>query len=186
MLRLHEKYIKETLPLMKEKFNYKNVMAVPKIEKVIVNNSFGRLISGRTSDEQKKISENIFNDLALITGQKPVLTKAKKSIAGFKVRQGMAIGVKVTLRKKKMYDFLDRLINVALPRSRDFQGIYSKSVDESGNLTIGIKEQITFPEIFPEKTKFIFGFEITVVTTAKNREIGAELFKALGFPIKNE
>ena len=170
---------------MRDKFGYKSTMAVPNIEKVILNNSFGRLIAGKTSEEQKKISDNILNDLSLITGQRAVLTKARKSIAGFKTRQGMAIGAKVTLRKKKMYDFLDKLIHIALPRSRDFRGIDLKSIDERGNLTIGIKEQISFPEISPEKTRFIFSFEVTVVTTAKNREEGLEFLRLLGFPIQS-
>jgi large subunit ribosomal protein L5 len=185
MLRLQEKYQKETIPAMKEKFGYENIMAVPRVERVVLNTGFGRLIAGKTAEEQKKILDNILNDLSLIAGQRAILTKAKKSISGFKVRQGMAIGAKATLRRKKMDDFLDRLIHIALPRSRDFRGIDSKSVDKNGNLTIGIREQIAFPEISPEKTSFIFGFEITVVTTAKNREEGLELLKQLGFPIKD-
>lgn len=184
MLRLQELYKKEVIPAMREKFGYKNNMAVPKIEKVIINTGFGRLIAGKSSEEQKKILDNVLNDLSLIAGQQPILTKAKKSIAGFKIRQGMAIGAKATLRRKKMYDFLDRLIHIALPRSRDFRGIDPKSVDKRGNLTIGIKEQISFPEILPEKTRFIFSFEIIVTTTAKTKEKGLELLKLLGFPIK--
>jgi len=185
MLKLREKYIKEVMPEMKDKFGYKNLMAVPKIEKVILNSGFGRLIAGKTSEEQKKVLDNILNDLSLIAGQRAILTKAKKAISGFKIRQGMAIGAKVTLRRKKMYDFLDRLIHLALPRSRDFRGIEPKSVDKAGNLTIGIKEQISFPEISPEKTRFIFSFEITVVSNAKKREEGLEFLKLLGFPIKS-
>lgn len=173
------------MPAMKEKFGYKSVMAVPKIDKVILNNGFGRLIAGKTSEEQKKISENISNDLSLIAGQRVVLTRAKRSIAGFKTRQGMVIGAKVTLRKKKMYDFLDRLIHLTLPRSRDFRGINLNSADKRGNLTIGIKEQISFLEILPEKTRFIFSFEVTIVTTAKSREEGLELLRLFGFPIQS-
>ena len=184
MPRLQEKYIKEVRPAMREKFGYKNDLAVPRIEKVIINTGFGRLISGKASDEQKKISENIVNDLSLITGQKAVPTKAKKSISAFKIREGMALGAAVTLRKKRMYDFLDRLINIALPRSRDFRGIEQRSVDQSGNLTVGIKEQIVFPEISTEKSRFIFGFEAIVVSTAKSQKEGIELFKLMGFPIK--
>lgn len=184
MLYLKEKYQKEVIPIMMEKFGYKNEMAVPKTEKVVVNTSFGRLITGKTTDEQKKIQEGILGDLALICGQKPVLKRAKKSISGFKIRQGMPVGADVTLRRKKMYDFLERLIHLALPRSRDFRGIESKSFDEKGNLTIGIKEHTVFPEILPEKVKNIFGLEITVVTTAKNREEGMELLRLMGFPIK--
>ena len=184
MIKLKDKYIKEAIPAMKEKFGYKNSMAVPKIEKVVINNSFGRMIMDKTSDEKKKIKEAIIQDLSLICGQRPVLTKSKKSISTFKVREGMEIGAKVTLRKKKMYDFLDRLIHITFPRSRDFRGIDSKSIDEKGNLTIAIKEHISFPEVSPEKTRFLFGFEITVVTTAKNKKQGLELLKLLGFPIK--
>jgi large subunit ribosomal protein L5 len=184
MLRLQEKYKKEVVPQMQEKFGYKNVMAVPKIEKVVVNTGFGKLISGKTKEEQRKIEESILNDLSLICGQRAVLTRARKSISGFKIKKGMAIGAKVTLRKKRMNDFLERLIHIALPRSRDFRGIEKSSVDQKGNLTIAIKEQIAFPEILPEKAKFIFGFEITVVTTAKSKEEGLELLKLLGFPIK--
>lgn len=185
MLRLKDKYNKEVIPEMMKKFGYKNIMVVPKIKKVVVNTSFGKLISGKTKEEQKKIFTFVLNDLALITSQRPILTKAKKSIAGFKIRQGLPIGAEVTLRKQMMYDFLERVIHIALPRSRDFQGINSKSVDSKGNLTIGIKEHIAFPEISIEKAKFIFGFEITVVTTAKTREEGLELLRLLGFPLKS-
>jgi large subunit ribosomal protein L5 len=183
-MNLKEKYEKKVLPKMMEKFGYKNKMAVPKIEKVMINVGFGKLISEKDSQEQKKIQEAILEDLAQISGQRPILTKAKKSISGFKLRKGLPIGAKVTLRRKKMYDFLERLINIGLPRSRDFWGIPENSVDKNGNLTIGIKEHIAFPEISPEKTKFIFGFEVTVVTNAKDREKGLELFKLMGFPIK--
>lgn len=184
MLRLKDKYIKKVIPAMKEKFNYKSNMVVPKIVKVIVNVGFGKFISGKTSDERKKIADNILTDLAQICGQRPVLTKAKKSIAGFKIREGQPVGVKVTLRKKIMYDFLERLINIVLPRTRDFRGINPNSIDEKGNLTIGIREHIVFPEVSPEVTRFNFGLEITVVTTAKSREDGVELLRLLGFPIK--
>jgi len=185
MLRLKEKYKKEVVPQMVKNFGYKNIMAIPKIEKVIVNTGFGRLTTEKTSGEQKKIYEAILNDLALITGQRPILTRAKKSISGFKIRQGMPVGAQVSLRGKKMFDFLERLIHIALPRSRDFRGIDSKSFDREGNLTIAIKEHIVFPEISPEKVKNIFGFEITVVTTTKNKKEGIELLKLLGFPIKD-
>ena len=184
MIRLKEKYQKEVVPAMREKFGYKNVMAVPKIEKVVVNTGFGRLIVGKSSEEQKKIYNLILDDLALICAQRPVLTKAKKSIAGFKIREGMPIGAVNTLRGRKMYDFLERVIHVALPRLRDFRGIDMKSFDKEGNLTIAIKEHIVFPEVSPEKAKTIFGFEITVVTTAKTREKGIELLRLMGFPIK--
>lgn len=184
MIKLKEKYKKEVIPEMMKKFDYKNAMAVPIIEKVVINTGFGRLIAGRSSDEQRKISEAIANDLALITGQKAVLTTAKKAIAAFKTRKGLVIGSVVTLRKKKMYDFLEKLINIALPRSRDFQGIDSKSFDQKGNLTIGIREHISFPEVSLEKAKNIFSFEITITTTAKRKEESIELLRLIGFPIK--
>ena len=185
MLRLKEKYQREAIPAMMEKFGCRNKMAVPKIEKVIINTGFGKLVVGKTSDEQKKIRESILNDLALICGQRPILTEAKKAISAFKIREEMPLGARVTLRKKRMFDFLERLIHIALPRSRDFRGINPKSFDKKGNLTIGIKEHITFPEVSPEKIKQIFGFEITIVTTAKSREEGIELLKLMGFPIKS-
>jgi len=181
---LKEKYNKEVLPKMMEKFSYKSVMAVPKIEKVVVNTGFGKMIIAKTSGEQKKTYELILNDLGLICAQKPVLTKAKKSIAGFKIREGMPVGARVTLRGRKMYDFLERVVYIALPRFRDFRGIDLKSFDKEGNLTIAVREHIVFPEVSPEKAKTIFGFEITVVTTAKIREEGIELLRLLGFPIK--
>ena len=184
MLRLIEKYKQEVIPKMMEKFDYTNKMAVSRIEKVVVNCGFGRLISGKTPEEQKKIQDAILKDLSLITGQRPILRLAKKSISGFKTRKGVPIGAMVTLRGKRMNDFLERLIQIALPRSRDFRGIDQKMIDREGNLTIGIREQIAFPEILPEKAKNIFGFEITVVTTTKSREEGIELLRLLGFPIK--
>ncbi len=184
MLRLQEKYKKEVVPAMREKFGYKNIMSVPKLVKVAINTGFGNLITNKTSTEKEKIQKAILQDLTLICGQRPVLTKAKKSIASFKVREGMPVGAMLILRRKKMYDFLDRLIHIVLPRSRDFRGIEPKSVDKEGNLTIAIKEHISFPEISPEKVKFIFGLEITVVTKAKTKEQGLGLLKLLGFPIK--
>ena len=184
-MRLLEKYQKEVIPAMMEKFGYKNKMAVPKIEKVVINTGFGRLVAGKTSEEQKKIQDNILEDLSLISGQKPILTRAKKSISGFKIRKGQVIGASVTLRKRRMFDFLERLIHVTLPRLRDFQGIERSSFDQKGNLTIGISEHIAFPEILPEKAKNIFGLEITIVTTAKKREEGIELLRLMGFPIKS-
>lgn len=185
MIHLKEKYQKEAVPQMMEKFGYKNMMAVPKIEKVIVNTGFGRLTSGKTSNEQKKIQDAILHDLALITGQRSVLTRAKKSISGFKIRKGMPVGAQVALRGKRMFDFLERLIHITLPRSRDFRGINIDSFDEEGNLTLGVKEHIAFPEISPEEVKNMFGLEIIVVTTVKNKEEGIELLKLLGFPIKS-
>lgn len=184
MLHLQEKYKKEVIPAMMEKFGYKNAMAVPKIEKVVINTGFGKLITGKTSDEQKKFLNSTLEDLSLITGQRPIITKAKKAIATFKIRKGLPMGAKVLLRKKKMYDFLERLINIALPRSRDFRGITASSFDKKRNLTLAIKEHIAFPEVSPEKSRNIFGLEATIATTAKSREEGIELLKLLGFPIK--
>jgi len=185
MMRLKEKFIKEVIPAMQEKFGYKSSMAVPKIEKVVLNTGFGRLVVGKTGDEPKKIIDAIIGDMTQISGQKVMASRAKKSIAAFKTRQGMIIGACVTLRGQRMYDFLERLINIALPRSRDFQGIDQKSIDQSGNLTIALKEHIAFSEILPEKTRAIFGFEITIVTTAKNQKEGLELLRLMGFPIKH-
>ncbi len=184
MLKLQEKYETQVIPAMKEKFGYKNAMAVPKIIKVIINTGFGKQIVGKSNQEQEKFQQSILSDLAQVAGQKPVLTKAKKSIAAFKLRQGLSIGAKVTLRKKRMQDFLERLVYIALPRSRDFRGIDAKAMDKKGSLTLGIKEHLIFPEVSPENVKSIFGLEITVVTTAKTREEALELLKLLGFPIK--
>jgi len=184
MIGLQEKYKKEVIPKMKESFGFKNDLAVPKLEKVVINTGFGRQISDKTTEEQKKITGAILEDLSQITGQRAVLTKAKKSIASFKIRQGMPIGAKVTLRGKKMTDFLERLIHLTLPRTRDFQGISPTSADKEGSLTLAVREHIAFPEILPEKVRNIFGLEITVVTTAKSKKEGLELLKLLGFPIK--
>ena len=185
MITITEKYKKEVIPAMMAKFGYKSKMAVPIIEKVVVNVGFGKMISGVTSDEQKKILNSISNGLGLITGQRPVLTKARKSIAGFKIRKGSPVGVMVTLRRKKMFDFLERLIHIALPRCRDFAGINPDSVDKKGNLTMAIKEHISFPEILPERAKMIFSLEITIVTATQNREQGLELLRLIGVPIKS-
>ena len=185
MIRLQDKYKKEVIPRMVEKFGYKNVMAVPKIEKVVLNIGIGRLLQDRSQKEKEKIYQPILDCVAQIAGQKPILTTAKKSIAGFKIREGLPVGVKVTLRGKRMEDFLERLVHVALPRSRDFEGIDPKSFDKTGNLTIGIKEHIVFPEISAEREEKIFSFEITITTTAKTREEGTELLRSLGFPIRS-
>lgn len=178
---LQEKYQKEVIPAMKEKFGYKNDLAVPKIEGTIVNVGIG---SSALKDE--KTQEIISKGLTLITGQKPVPTLARKAIAGFKTRKGMVVGLKITLRGKRMFEFLSRLINVALPRTRDFRGLSPKSIDQGGNLTIGIKEHIIFPEISGEDIKKVFGLEVTVISSAKKRKEALELFKLLGFPIKKE
>lgn len=184
IIKIKEKYKKDAISGMKAKFNYKNVMAIPRIKKVVVNTGFGRVIGPKTKDEQKKFGEYIINNISQVTGQRPVLTRARKSISSFKLREGSVIGAKVTLRGKKMYDFLERLVNIVLPRSRDFSGISLKNVDKAGNLNLGIKEHIAFPEISPEKSPIIIGLEITVVTDAKTREEGLELFKLLDFPFK--
>jgi len=184
MMKLQEKYKKEVVPAMMKKFNYKSPMAVPKIEKVVINTGFGRQVAQKAKQEREKIYQDILNDLALVCGQRPVLTLARKSVSGFKIRKGMPIGAKVTLRRKKMYDFLDRLIHIALPRTRDFKGIDPRSIDKQGNLTIGVKEHIVFPEVASESVGRIFGFEITIVTNAKTREEAEELFRLLGFPLK--
>jgi large subunit ribosomal protein L5 len=184
MNTLKEKYNKEVISKMKEKFGYKSSMAVPKITKAVVNVGFGKQVSGKSPDEQRKIHAYVVEDIGEICGQKPVLTKSKGSIASFKTRKGMFLGAKATLRGEKMDSFLRRLIDVALPRTRDFQGLNPNSVDKSGNLTIGIKEHICFPEISPEQVKAIFGLEVIVNTTAKTKEEGLELLKLLGFPIK--
>lgn len=182
--RMKEKYKEDVLLKMKEIFGFKNDFEVPKIEKVVLNVGFGKMIIGKTSQEQKKIMDSILDDLAIISGQRPSLTKARKSISSFKLRKGMPIGAKCTLRGQRMYDFLDRLIHIALPRTRDFKGISERAIDENGNLTIGIKEHTVFPEISPEKVKVNFGFEVTVVTTAKDREQAKQLLELLGFPFK--
>lgn len=184
MEKLREKYQKEVIPQMREKFGYKNDMAVPRIKKVVVNSSFGKDAVLKTSSEREKMQEIIIQDLALITGQRPKIVKSKKSIAGFKLRQGLEIAAVVTLRKEKMWSFLERLIHLSLPRLRDFKGIAQKSIDKNGNLSIGFREHISFPEIFAEKEKTIFGLEITITVNAKNSEEGLELFRALGFPIR--
>ncbi|KPJ54916.1 50S ribosomal protein L5 [Parcubacteria bacterium DG_72] len=184
-MKLREKYRKDVIPAMRDKFGYKSVMAVPRIEKVVINTGIGRLVAGKTSEEQKKLFNSVLEDLAAIAGQKAVLTKVKKSISVFKVRQGTAVGAKVCLRGKRMYDFLERLINIAFPRVRDFRGIGLKSFDPKGNLTVAFKEQSVFPEISPERTKAVFGFEITIVTTAKSREQSIELLRLMGFPLKH-
>jgi large subunit ribosomal protein L5 len=187
MINLLEKYKKEVVPLMIKNFGYKNVMNVPLIDRVVVNTSFGKILAGKSGEESRKIQESILDNLSLITSQKPQIKRSKKSISGFKLRKGMVVGASVTLRGNRMYDFLDRLINIGLPRSRDFQGINEKSFDKKGNLTIGIKEQISFPEVMPEKARVLFGFEVTVVVKkAKKREDSIEFLRLMGFPIKKK
>ena len=180
MNRLEERYKKEIVPSLMKKNNYKTVMLVPKIEKIVVNMGVGDAIVN------SKNLENAINDLAQITGQKPVETRAKKSIASFKVREGHKIGCKVTLRGEKMYNFLDKLITVSLPRVRDFRGLSAKSFDGRGNYTIGIKEQLIFPEINFDEVEKVRGMDIVIVTTAKTDDEAYDLLKELGVPLKNK
>jgi large subunit ribosomal protein L5 len=176
MARLREKYQKEVAPAMMQKFQYKSVMQVPKLEKVVINMGLGD-----TKDNAKGLDSAV-SELGTITGQKPVVTKAKKSVAAFKVRQGMSVGAKVTLRGDQMYEFLDKLFNVALPRVRDFRGVSSKAFDGRGNYSLGIKEQLIFPEIEYDKVDKIRGMDVILVTTAETDEEARELLKLLGMP----
>ncbi|HXV26717.1 MAG TPA: 50S ribosomal protein L5 [Candidatus Paceibacterota bacterium] len=178
MTRLQDKYRKEVIPALRKKFDIENVMAVPRVTKVVVNSGTGRLA------KDAKMLERVEQDLALLTGQKAAVRKAKKSISSFKLRQGMPVGYAVTLRGKRMYDFLDRLITLALPMSKDFRGIDPKNVDRSGNLNLGIKEHNIFPEITFESLKDIFGLQVTVVTNAGDRERGLELLRLMGVPLQ--
>lgn len=176
MARLKEKYNQEVTKALMEKFSYKNVMQLPKVEKIVLNMGLGEAIANA------RALENAVEDMTTIVGQKPVVTRAKKSIAGFKLREGMPIGVKVTLRGDRMYEFLDRLISIALPRVRDFRGINPKSFDGRGNYTMGVKEQLIFPEIEYDKVDKIRGMDITIVTSALTDEEALELLKQLGMP----
>ncbi len=178
MARLKELYETEINPKLVKKFGYKNAMQAPRLEKIVVN------VGAGDAKDNSKILESIMNDLALITGQKPVVCRAKKSVANFKVRQGMKIGCKVTLRRDRMYEFIDRLFNVALARVRDFRGISTSSFDGHGNYNLGIKEQIIFPEIDFDKIDKIRGMDISLITTAKTDEESKELLSLLGAPFK--
>ncbi|MSU54229.1 MAG: 50S ribosomal protein L5 [Candidatus Staskawiczbacteria bacterium] len=186
MEKLQQKYNKEIIPAMMTKFGYKNPMAVPKITKVTLNTSFGKQVVSKTSGEREKIQKFVLQDMALIAGQGPRLVKSRKSIAGFSLREGLEIAAMVTLRKGRMWDFLERFIYLSLPRSRDFQGLNPKSIDQGGNMNIGFREHISFPEIFVEKEKTIFGLEVTISTNAKSREEGEALFRLLGLPLKED
>ena len=176
MSRLKEKYNDEVAKSLMEKFGYKNVMEIPKIEKVVINMGVGEAVSN------PKILDVAVNDMTIIAGQKPVVTRAKKSIAAFKIREGMPIGAKVTLRGQRMYQFLDKLLNIALPRVRDFRGVSPKSIDGRGTYTMGIKEQLIYPEIENDKIDKIRGMDIIIVTTAKTDEEARELLKLMGMP----
>ena len=178
MEKLREQYEKEVVPALMKKFNYKSVMEVPKLEKIVINIGLG------DTKENPKSLENAVNDLMQITGQRPMITKAKKSIAAFKLREGANVGCKVTLRSDKMYDFVYKLINVALPRVRDFRGVSENSFDGRGNYSMGIKEQLIFPEIEYDKVDKLRGMDIIFVTTAETDEEAKELLKLLGMPFK--
>ncbi len=176
MSRVKDEYKKVVIPALMKKFSYKSVMQVPKLEKIVINMGVG------DSKENPKAIENATRDLSLITGQKPIMTKAKKSIAGFKIREGMNLGCKVTLRSEKMYEFFDRLVSAAIPRIRDFRGLNVNSFDGRGNYSMGVKEQLIFPEIEYEKVDKLRGMDIIFVTTAKTDEEAKELLSQLGMP----
>jgi len=178
--RLKERYLKEIQPLLMKEFSYKNPMQVPRLSKVVLNVGMGEAITN------VKLLDAAASELALLTGQRPILTKAKKSIAGFKLREGIPIGCKVTLRGDRMYEFLDRLLGIALPRIRDFRGLSTKGFDGTGNFTIGIKEQLIFPELKYDEIAAIHGMDITIVTTARNNEEGRSLLKYFGMPFRTE
>jgi len=177
---MQEQYNKIVVPAMKKKFNLKNDLEVPRIEKIVVNAGIGKYI------KDGNIVKDIVQSFESFTGQKAVLTKSKKSIAGFKIREGLEIGVKTTLRGKRKWDFIDRLVGAAIPRIRDFQGIKDSAIDGKGNLNLGIKEHTIFPEIAPENVKNIINMQVNIATPANNKEEGLELFKLLNFPIKLE
>jgi large subunit ribosomal protein L5 len=180
MSRLREKYVKDVVPALKKEFGYTNVMAIPKIQKVVVNMGLGEATANA------KIIDVATDELGRITGQKPVVRRAKKSIAQFKVREGMPVGASVTLRGDRMYDFLDRLMSIALPRVRDFKGISPKGFDGRGNYTLGLKDQIIFPEIDYAKVEKLRGMNVTFVTTARSDEESKALLAYLGMPFRNQ
>ena len=177
--RLKKKYLKDVIPALIQEFSYENPMEAPHINKVVINTGVGEAV------QNIKLLDMAVDEIKLVTGQNPVVNKAKKSIAGFKLREGMPIGCKVTLRGDMMYEFLDRLISIALPRIRDFRGINGNSFDGKGNYTLGIKEQLIFPEIKYETVSFIHGFDITIVTSAKSDKEGKALLKLMGMPFRN-
>ena len=178
MNRLKEKYVKEITPALMSKFNYTSVMQVPKFDKIVINVGVGDAV------QNSKALDATVEELALITGQKPIVTRAKKSIAGFRLREGMPIGAKVTLRGERMYQFLDKLISVSLPRVRDFRGVSKKSFDGRGNYTLGVKEQLIFPEIDYDKVNKVRGMDIVIVTPAKTDEESRELLALAGMPFQ--
>lgn len=178
MTRLQEKYEKEAIPGLKSRFGYKNAMEIPRVVKVVINMGVGE------ATEDAKVMDAAVNDLTQISGQKPVVTKAKRSIAAFKVRAGVPVGCKVTLRGKRMYEFLDKLLNIALPRIRDFRGVSPQAFDGRGNYSLGLKEQLIFPEINYDKIDKIRGMDVVIVTSAKTDEEALELLKLLGMPFR--
>jgi large subunit ribosomal protein L5 len=178
--RLKDKYVKEIVPALKQKFSYKSIMQVPKIEKICINKGMGVAVT------DKKLIDVALEEITTITGQKSVSTRSKKAISNFKLRENMPIGVRVTLRGDKMYEFMDRLMNIALPRVRDFRGVSGKGFDGRGNYTLGVKEQIIFPEISIDKVNKISGMDITFVTTAQTDEESFELLKSFGMPFANK
>jgi|SRR5690606_5767911 len=178
MNRLKEKFQKEITPALMSKFNYKSVMQVPKVEKIVINMGVGDAV------QNAKVLDNAVEELALLSGQKPVVTRAKNSIAGFRLREGMPIGAKVTLRGERMYQFLDKLVSISLPRVRDFRGVPKKSFDGRGNYTLGVKEQLIFPEIDYDKVSKVRGMDIVIVTTANTDEEARELLTAFGMPFQ--
>lgn len=179
-MNLREKYQKEIAAKLKAKFGYKNIMAAPRLVKAVINAGVGR------NAKDKNFIDGVASSLERISGQKPVLTKAKQSISAFKTRKGMVIGVAVTLRGRRMYDFADKLVNVTFPRIRDFRGLSAKQVDDQGNLAVGFKEHLAFPEVKADEVENIHGLQVCLSTTAKTREQGLELFKLMGFPFKKE
>lgn len=180
MTSIQKKYNKEVIAQMKADLGLKNDLEVPRIIKVVVNTGIGKYL--KDSNQIKEIADSI----STITGQHPVMTKSKKSIAGFKTREGLEIGVAVNMRGKRMWDFLEIMVGAAIPRIRDFQGIKETAVDRSGNLNIGVKEHLIFPQIFPERVKNVFSLQVNVVTNAKDKEKGMALFRLLGFPMENK
>jgi large subunit ribosomal protein L5 len=178
-VRMKERYDKEVAPALSKEFGYKSSMEVPRLVKVVVNVGLGEAI------QNPKLLDAAVKELSDLTGQKPVVRKAKKSIASFKLREGMAIGCTVTLRRERMWEFLDRLINIALPRIRDFKGVSGKAFDGRGNYTLGLKEQFIFPEIDYDKVEMVHGMDVSIVTTAKNDEEGKALLRHMGMPFRN-
>ena len=180
MSRLQEKYKSEVAPAMQGEFNYKSSMAIPKIEKVVINMGVGDAI------QDGKLLDQAVEELATIAGQQPAVTRARKSISNFKLREGMPIGCKVTLRRERMYEFLDRLVNIAIPRIRDFRGLNPKSFDKQGNYSMGVQEQIIFPEINYDEIDALRGMDIVITTSARNAEEGKALLEAFNFPFKKQ